>query len=257
MPTICRDGVNLYFEEHGTGLPMLFHTGGGGDGRMWELAGYTGILTGFRQLLLDHRGHGRSDTPSGLDAHRIEEYVADSMAVLDAAGADQAVVVGYSGGGSVAYRLAAGHPNRCAALVAIGSVPVPSSDPEPRLEYASHVRAVGVRAAMEEFAGQEDEPAPPWLIDHLSTTSTEMFAVALEAWAQGPNTWDALAGIKAPTLIVCGEHEQDDGEADRAAARLADGEAQVLPGYGHLQTFWHAEVTGLVISRFLKGRGLC
>jgi pimeloyl-ACP methyl ester carboxylesterase len=254
MPTTTRNGLSLYFDDTGDGLPLLFHTGGGGDRRMWELAGYTDSLAGGRRLLMDHRGHGRSDSPPGVEAHRIEEYVADVVAVLDAANVERAALVGYSAGASVAYRVAAWHADRCAALVAIGSVPVPGDDSEPNLELAAHVRAVGMRVAMEERATEETEPAPEWLIDNLSTTSADMFALLLEAWAHAPSAWETLPAITAPTLIVCGEQEQGEGDAERAAARLSDGTAVVLPGYGHLQTFWHAEAIGPVISRFLQSR---
>ena len=72
-----RAGVRLYYEDAGSGPVVLLHTGGGGDGRMWELAGYTKTLTGYQTLLMDHRGHGRSDCPAGLAAHRMTEYIAD------------------------------------------------------------------------------------------------------------------------------------------------------------------------------------
>src|SRR5215471_12218090 len=98
MPYVNRAGVRLYYEHAGSGPVVLLHTGGGGDGRMWELAGYTGTLTGYRTLLMDHRGHGRSDCPAGLAAHRMSEYVADVIAVLDDAGVDRAALVGYSFG---------------------------------------------------------------------------------------------------------------------------------------------------------------
>lgn len=73
MPVVERNGFRLYYADRGSGPAVLFHTGGGGDGRMWELAGYTEALGGCRQLLMDHRGHGRSDQPVGLAAHAIDE----------------------------------------------------------------------------------------------------------------------------------------------------------------------------------------
>lgn len=253
MPTVTRSGMTLYFEDRGAGHPVLFHTGGGGDHRMWELAGYTSLLAGYRHLLLDHRGHGRSGCPAGVEAHRVEEYAADVVAVLDAAEVEQAVLLGYSGGATVAYHVAARHPERCRALVGIGSLPEPGSDPGPNLETAAHLRQVGMRALMEEMAAEEDEAAPQWLIDNLATTDTEMFALLLEGWAAAPSLWALFPAIAAPTLLVVGQHEQEPGDAERAARRLVQGQSVVLPGYGHLQAFWHGEVTGPVIADFLDG----
>jgi non-heme chloroperoxidase len=65
MPYTRRAGVRLHYQDAGSGPAVLLHTGGGGDGRMWELAGYTAALAGYRTLVLDHRGHGGSDCPAG------------------------------------------------------------------------------------------------------------------------------------------------------------------------------------------------
>jgi pimeloyl-ACP methyl ester carboxylesterase len=252
MATAERDGVRLYFADEGEGPPVLFHTGGGGDGRMWEMAGYTAALPGYRHILMDHRGHGRSDGPGELGAHRIEEYVADVVAVLDAAQVDTAAFVGYSAGGSVGYRFAASHPQRCSALVAIGSFPEPEDDPAGNVESARHVRRIGMTEAMEQMSDSEDEPAPAWLIDHLATTDTEMFALLLEGWSIMSNGWDLLAAITCPALIICGEREAEHAAAQRAAGRMRDGRAKLLPGFGHLQAFWHSEVTAPLIREFLQ-----
>lgn len=251
MPTAERNGVKLYFDDRGEGSPILFHTGGAGDGRMWELAGYTGLLTGHRHILMDHRGHGRSDAPAGVEAHRIEEYVADVAAVLDAAEVDAAAFVGYSSGAAVGFRFAAAHPDRCSALVAIGGFPEPDDDPAANIPYAARIREIGLRTAMEEMSAFEGEPAPVWLVDHLSTTDAEMFALLLEGWSEDSNDWDLLPNVGCPTLIIVGEREADLPSVERAAAAIPDGRAHVLPGFGHLQTFWHCEVTGQLVREFL------
>lgn len=93
VPYVSRASVRLYYEDAGSGPVVLLHTGGGGDGRMWELAGYTTALAGYRTLVMDHRGHGRSDRPAGRSAHRMSEYVADVIAVLDDADAGRALII--------------------------------------------------------------------------------------------------------------------------------------------------------------------
>lgn len=251
MPTAERDGVKLHFDDRGEGRPILFHTGGAGDGRMWELAGYTRMLNGNRHILVDHRGHGRSDAPEGVEAHRIQEYVADVAAVLDAAEVESAAFVGYSAGASVGFRFAATHPDRCSALVAIGGFPERDDDPAGNIPYAAWIRETGLRTAMEQMSASEDEPAPAWLVDHLSTTDTEMFALLLEGWSDDSNGWELLPKVGCPTLIIVGEREADPASAERAAAEMPDARAVVLPGFGHMQAFWHSEVTGPLIRGFL------
>jgi non-heme chloroperoxidase len=256
VPVVERHGVRLYYADHGSGPAVLFHTGGGGDGRMWELAGYTEALGSCRHLLMDHRGHGRSDQPVGLAAHVIDQYVADVIAVLDHASVDHAVLIGYSSGADVLYRTAAAHPDRCLALVGIGAIPTPFDEPGPSLERAADVRQIGMRALMEEASARESEAAPEWLIDNLTATSAEMFAHMLEAWADTPSALDDFPAIAAPTLLICGENEVADGDVARVVALLADGSAVVLPGFGHLQTFWHSEKTAPAIVDFLERQGI-
>src|ERR1700674_1094217 len=107
MATAIRHGVRLHYSDLGAGPAVFFHTGGGGDGTMWKTAGYVDGLPGRRHLLFDHRGHGRSDKPERLEAHRMVEYIADVIAVLDHAGVDRAAMVGYSDGARLLYALAA------------------------------------------------------------------------------------------------------------------------------------------------------
>jgi len=255
MAKITRDEVPLWYSESGSGPCVLFHTGGGGDGRMWEMAGYTEVITGCRQIVFDHRGHGRSGRPKDVESHRLGEYVADVIAVLDAAAADRAVLIGYSSGAAIAYATAAAHPDRCSGVVGIGGLGPPDDVSMGRPSLVDKLRARGTRSIIEEMAAGEEEPCPRWLIDNLSATDSEMFAFQLEGWASAPTEWATFPGISQPTLIICGEHE-DDGEVELAASMLADGKATVVPGYGHLQTFWHAEVTGPLIRDFLVSRGL-
>ena len=256
MPTVTRDQVRLHYTDAGDGPPLLFHTGGAGDGRMWEIAGYTQILTPARQIVMDHRGHGQSDCPEDLASHRVEEYVDDLIAVLDAAEVEQAVIVGYSAGASVAYRAAAWYPERCSALVAIGGVPL-SDQPRPSSnQLIDHVREHGVRATIEALAADESEPCPPLLLENLSSTKAEMFALLMEAWLDAPSVWDCFPLITATALIICGEHEDEQGETAQAAATMRNGHALVLPGLGHLQAFWHRELTPPLIRDFLQERWL-
>jgi len=213
VPTTVRNGIHLYFEDSGDGMPVLYHTGGGGDGRMWTRAGYTQALSGCRHILMDHRGHGRSDSPTSLEDHRIVEYVEDLVAVLDAADVDRSIVIGYSGGARVAIAAAAAHPDRFLAVACIGYVP--SDTDEGSLELAEEVRRIGMRKLMEEFGSVEPEPPPAWLIDNLASTSSETFALCLEAWRSASN-WEGLPRIAGPVLLVNGTEESTKVGVDAA-----------------------------------------
>jgi pimeloyl-ACP methyl ester carboxylesterase len=251
MPTITREGVRLHYSDTGDGPAVFFHTGGGGDGTMWKAAGYLDALPNRRHVLFDHRGHGQSDQPEDLEAHRLDEYIADVIAVLDSAGIDRAAMVGFSDGAYVMFAVAARHPERVAAVVGIGGVAPPNDTNDWRLVLATEVRQIGLREWLERMSASETEPAPPWLMENLAETSTEMFALELEGWADAPPESENFKDIEAPTLIVCGDSENTDGAAELAVDVLSNGRAEVIPGFGHLQSFWRTDVTAPLISDFL------
>lgn len=247
-----RGGLRLVFDDLGDGMPVFFHTGAGGDASMWQRAGYLDALPDRRHVVFDHRGHGRSDMPRRTAQHRPQEYVADVIAVLDACDIARTAFVGYSDGAYLGFALAARHPERISALVAIGASVNPDEDLSARREAADEVRRYGVRARIAAASAAEPEPAPTWLVDNLCATSAEMFALELESWADSPPAGSYLPSITAPTLIVCGEREDLNAVGDLAAAGLPNREAVTLPGLGHLQIFWRADLVAPIIADFLR-----
>ena len=256
MPTLSRGGVSLFYAEEGSGPPVILHTGGAGDGDMFGPAGYVSALVdaGYRVVALDHRGHGRSGKPATVADHGLEEYVDDVIALLETLAVETAAIVGYSKGMHVALGVAAAHPARVAAVVGIGAVGAAGEPDDWRFEGAAFARAHGTAASMREFADAEAEPPPGWLLENLSSTDAEQFALQLEA--DGPDLWDLLPRVEAPTLLVCGELEEDRAadNARAAAEALPGGEALVVPGLAHLAIFWRTDLTLPAITRFLAER---
>src|SRR5262245_27569535 len=129
MPHVRTD-LRIHYRVVGDGPPVLWHTGGCGDGDMWELAGYVDALPGYAHVLMDHRGRGRSEAPTDMGGHHMSRYVADVLAVLDDVGAERAVFVGYSFGAHVGFSAALAAPQRLSGLVALDSLPDPAHSPE-------------------------------------------------------------------------------------------------------------------------------
>lgn len=252
MAWVVRDGVRLFVADVGTGPAVVWHTGGGGDHRMWDEAGYLAALPGRRHVLIDHRGHGRSDGPRDLDSHRLDEYVADVFAVLDQLEVGRAAFVGYSAGATVGYAAAAAEPTRWTGLVAIGSIPEPVDVDDDSMALAARVREVGMRSLMAEFAAAEEPTAPSWFIDNLAATDSEMFALLLEAWARAPaRPWDDLPAIPVPTLLVSGTEECPQSAVRAAVQRLPAGQAERIAGLGHLQAFWRSDLVAPHVAAFV------
>src|SRR5258708_9788951 len=111
MQKINRDGVEIYYEVHGSGPPLLLTHGYSSTSEMWK--GQIAALSKHHKLVLwDMRGHGRSDCPDEASAYSEALTVADMAALLDEVGADSAIVRGPSLGGFIALAFYRPHPCR-------------------------------------------------------------------------------------------------------------------------------------------------
>ena len=243
MPFVERDGVQIHYRDEGAGLPVVLHTGGAGDGTMWDGAGYTAGLAGFRLLIVDHRGRGRSGRITTLAGHRPAEYVADVIAVADAAGIDEFGFAGYSMGTSVGYRLAATCAGRVSALVAIGGVADDAGADDGTAELVDLLEEGGAPALTRAIEEGEGIALPPWLRRSFDETDAAQFVLSLRAWAEeGDTTWDDLARIECPTAVVAGSEEAPVGSLERMRAAIQGGAAIVrIQGRGHVGAFLDSE----------------
>jgi len=128
-----RDGVRVFWERYGNDAGgrtiLLLPTWSIIHSRRWKFQ-IPFLARHWQVVTFDGRGNGRSDRPQHEAAYADTEFVADAVAVLDAVGVQQAVVVGLSMGGGWGLRLAAEHPDRVAALVLEGAA-VAIADPIP------------------------------------------------------------------------------------------------------------------------------
>lgn len=114
MPYATNEGARIYWEERGSGPPVLLIMGLSFTHEMWYRV--TPCLAGsYRVILLDNRGVGRSDTPPG--PYPIKQMARDAAAVMSAAGVEKAHVIGASMGGMIAQELALLYPDRVRSLL--------------------------------------------------------------------------------------------------------------------------------------------
>jgi pimeloyl-ACP methyl ester carboxylesterase len=112
------NGVQLYFEVHGSGEPLLLLHGFSGSSQDW-MASAADWGTQFQLLVPDLRGHGRSSTLS--TSFRHEEAAADMLALLDHLRIDACKGVGVSAGGNVLLHMATKQPARVKAMVLVSA----------------------------------------------------------------------------------------------------------------------------------------
>jgi pimeloyl-ACP methyl ester carboxylesterase len=118
------NGLSLYVEEHGAGDPVLLVHGWPDSARVWRHQVPFLVSNGFRVVMLDLRGFGRSERPEDVASYSLLNAVSDLVQVLESANVTRAHLVGHDWGAAVAWLMAALHPDRVERLVVL-SVPHP------------------------------------------------------------------------------------------------------------------------------------
>ena len=229
MPKLTRDGVELYYEVHGEGVPVLLTHGYSSSSHMWE--GQVGPFSKRYQLITwDMRGHGKSDYPADQGAYSEEATVADMAGILDAVGAKTAVNGGLSLGGymSLAFHLV--HPERTRALLIIDTGPGYKKD-EPRagwnataIKRAERLEAEGLPKG----GGAETRTAPHRSADGLAKAARGMLT------QRNARVIESLPNIAVPSLVVVGADDAPFiAASDYMAAKIPGAKKLVIPGAGH------------------------
>lgn len=131
MPHVVNEGARIYWDEQGSGEPLLLIMGLGYTAHMWHRT-RPFLAERYRTIAFDNRGVGRSDIPAG--PYPISLMASDAAAVLDIAGVESAHVFGVSMGGMIAQEFALQYPSRVRSLIlgctAAGGPTAVRSEPE-------------------------------------------------------------------------------------------------------------------------------
>jgi pimeloyl-ACP methyl ester carboxylesterase len=121
---VSANGIDLYVEVHGEGIPVLLLHGWPDSCALWGAQVPVLVAHGFQVITPDLRGFGQTSRPAGKDHYQLRNSVADVAAILDACGAARAHVVGHDWGAAVAWLTATYLPDRVRNLTVL-SVPHP------------------------------------------------------------------------------------------------------------------------------------
>lgn len=255
MPYVTSANARLYYEAVGSGPAIFMHTGGGGDGQMYRDAGYVAGLDGYRRILFDQRGHGRSDLPERVEDFRMELYVADVIAALDDLGIRRAAFWGYSHGALAGLAVATSHPERIAGLILSGAMDETDCDePQERVwaqNLANDLRASGMQSVVDWF--EPASPLTPWFKKAMLETPVEGMAREVEAWMEWHGPGSLWSRLQCPTLLLDGEQEDGDGYNAGVAAKIPDARSVTFPGLNHASAFERADLALPYAREFLAG----
>lgn len=230
------NGISQWYDERGTGDPVLLLHGGLSDSRDFEPS-LAALADRFHLYLPDRRGHGH--TPDVDGPITVELMAADAAAFLEQVAGGRAHVVGYSAGAAVALRLAMVRPDLVDRLVLIsgafsqdGMIFGPSAEGEPPAELVARYAEVSPHGA-EHF---------PVVIGKVARAFQEDL----------PWTPADLKAVTARTLVLSGDDDLVTLEHTIELYRaLPDGQLAIVPETTHLLLFEKPELCTALVRDFL------
>jgi 3-oxoadipate enol-lactonase len=270
LPRIEVGDIQLHYNIHGEGEPLLLIMGYGSSSANLLPEYVAGFTRTFRVITFDNRGTGQSDRFDGPTS--IVEMADDAAGLLDALGIGRAHVMGTSMGGYIAQELALRHPEKIAGL-ALGCT---TCGPPFRIAPSSEVLAMitpdagaglDAREALrrawptqytpEFIAASRDflESVIDRVLAHPTPVATRARQMeAIRAWK---GSHDRLRTMTAPTLIITGEHDVliVPENARILHQRIVGSRLHMIKDAAHVFHHSHPEETVRVVTEFLSTCG--
>lgn len=250
------NGINVYYEVHGAGTPLLLLHAGSLTCDSWQP--YLPAFTEHYSVVTpDSRGHGRSDSSTAALSYRL---LADDVAALvRALSLHKPLIVGFSDGGQVALEVGMRYPHLARALV-VGGAQFKFS-----AAYLAWVRdAIGDDASAAIDAAGFSRVHPDWAAwlqqIYGSDAWTSVLVRCKSMWTTPLNyTADDFRRVVAPTLVLNGDRDElvSVEEAAEMFHLLPHGELAVVPGADH-GAFFSARVDAfqaLILNFLLRNGG--
>ena len=209
------NGLNLYYESHGTGRPLILLHGGLFSGEMFEPI-LPALTANHRLIVPDLQGHGRTaDVDRPIDIRLMADDIA---ALIDHLGLEKPDLVGYSVGGGVAFFTAVKHPDKVGKLVmAAAHIRRDAIPPEMLAQQAQ------VSGAAAEFM----QDTPMYEVYHRVAPRPEDFGRLLdkigESMAKDFDYSEELRSLQVPTMLVAADADMAPPSHYVEAFKLLDG----------------------------------
>lgn len=253
---------HLAYDDIGSGPPVVLLHDGTLDRRVW--GPQLDRLPSYRLLVMDARGHGESTTPT-----RPYQRADDVVALLDHLDLPAAFLVGQSMGGTTALDTALDHPDRVSGVVASGCgtsqqywrgaflvdllgrqlAAVRRRDTDEYIEVFLRMWVDGPTRRPDQVPADIRELCRT-MAAHTATRHARPDPVLP---GRADNSWERLAGVAAPVLVLTGELDCPDVHemADRIAAAVPGAESHRFPGAGHMLNLERPEAFSAAVLRFL------
>lgn len=253
------DGVRIFYTTVGQGRPLVLSHGGTHTWESWEDLGYIDALKDrFRLILIDSRGHGKSDKPHDVAAYTYAQQVDDVAAVVDDLGIMRFHFWGYSLGAEIGFVLASLFPERVQSLITYGDHPyVRSPGDRAFVDEINETLRRGMQAWVDEMEALgvfAQYPQPAARKERLLAADPQALIAMVTASAEYPGEVTDLSRITMPCLLIEGEHDVVNELAHSAARELPNADFVSVGGIGHAMV--HADTILPYVRAFLERHAL-
>lgn len=268
MPHARSDGAQIYYEETGSGAPLVFLHEFAGDHRSWRDA-VRRFSRDYRCITIAARGYPPSDVPDDDAAYGQEIANRDVIAVLDAAGVDRAHVVGLSMGAYTTLQLAIYFPERLLSAVAAGAGAGALKATRQQFLAEAAASASAMERAVRLDARQiglgptrvqlQNKDPQGWqtMIDHLAEHPPKGAAKVLRNVQGGrPSLYDLeteLRDVRTPVLLIVGDEDEPCLDPNLFMKRVMPAaQLAMLPGCGHVLNYEEPAGFNALVGAFLS-----
>jgi len=232
---VKANGLNIYYEEYGSGEPLVLLHGGMGAGKNFEDL-IPVFSKKFRVIVSDARGHGKSDNPDGKLSYRLmADDITAFMAALDL---KQPSVCGWSDGGQIALELGMNYPDSMRCMV-VGAAWFQFSQ-----HYQTMLKAIGFESPasvnMDKLKQTLGPMADMWRTLHATADDPDRWEklahqISQMWWTPLGYTADDFQKIKTPTMILIGDRDQiiPVEEATEMHRLIQNSELAIVPNADH------------------------
>ena len=249
MPYAKNGDINIYYEVEGEGPPLVMLHGLIRSLEDIREAGYVDALKDdYKIILMDVRGHGKSDKPHEPAMYAAENFVGDVVAILNSLGIESTNFYGYSYGGGIGFECAKHIPERMKSLI-IGGAGARLPSPE---IYKAQIKIFenGMEALV--TAREQTGPISPGMKARMLANDCEALIAICKATLSSPSIMDDVPRMNMPFLIFVGESDNGFSAAKETSELLPDATFISLPGLDHIQAAKRIDVIIPHIKEFLS-----
>jgi pimeloyl-ACP methyl ester carboxylesterase len=236
---VKHDGARIWYAAYGSGSPVILLHGGLGHSGNWGYQVPALVRSGYRAIVVDSRGHGRSTRDARPFTYEL--MASDVLAVMDALNIEKASLVGWSDGACTALVLASKSPARVAGVFFFACNMDPSGTKE--VEFGPIIQ----RCFSRHVKDYQHLSATPDQFDEFSE------AVGLMQRTQPNYSATDLAQINVPVAIVHSQHDEfiKREHAEYLALSIPNAEFVYLPGVSHFAPLQRSEQFNSAMLAFL------